>query len=335
MRFLCCLLAALPLASLATAADSSKPQYRKAFVDTLSAGADFQVQGEYAGQLTDGSKYGVQIVSLGDGKFRAVGYQGGLPGDGWNGSERVITESSADRKAVSGVAEFKSDHGSGIAKGGLLELFDAGGKPAGALPQVHRESPTLGATPPAGAVVLFDGHSADAWRGGRVKDGLLQVGGQSKQSFDDFTLHLEFLLPYMPYARGQDRGNSGLFLQRRYEIQILDSFGLDGADNECGAVYHFQEPLVNMCLPPLSWQTYDMDFKMARFDASGKKMANARVTVKHNGVLIHDQLELTRTSDSPWKVAETADGGPFYIQYHGAPVQFRNIWIVPGAAGKD
>jgi hypothetical protein len=117
-------------------------------------------------------------------------------------------------------------------------------------------------------------------------------------------------------------------MQGRYEVQILDSFGLSGEHNECGGIYSVKKPDVNMCLPPLSWQTYDIDFTAAKFDAAGKKLANARMTVKHNGTLIHKDVEVPkRTTASP--LAEGRENGPIYIQNHGNPLRYRNIWVIP------
>jgi hypothetical protein len=197
--------------------------------------------------------------------------------------------------------------------------------------KVNRKSETMGAKPPAGAVVLFDGTSADAFTGGRMtEDGLLEQGCTSKQTFGSHKLHIEFRLPYKPLARGQARGNSGLYLQGRYEVQMLDSFGLKGEQNECGGIYSVGPPAVNMCFPPLSWQTYDVDYQAAVYDASGKLTQNPRVTVKHNGVVIHDDIELPgerNTTAAPVKAGP--EPGPVYLQDHGNPVRYRNIWVLP------
>jgi len=194
---------------------------------------------------------------------------------------------------------------------------------------VSRVSPALGLKPPSGAVVLFDGKSADAWTGGKVTpEGLLQAGTTTKEKFSDFTLHVEFRTPFKPTARGQSRGNSGVYLLGRYEVQILDSFGLEGKDNECGAIYRQKAPDLNACYPPLAWQTYDIDFQDARFDAAGQKLSGARITIRHNGVLIHKDYELTGPTGGGKRVGEHPGPGPIQLQGHGNPVAFRNIWLV-------
>ena len=177
--------------------------------------------------------------------------------------------------------------------------------------------------------MLFDGKGVNRFPNSRVdeKAGALMEGITSEDTFGDCSLHAEFLLPYMPDARGQGRGNSGLYLQGRYEVQMLDSFALEGKDNECGGLYKIASPKVNMCLPPLTWQTYDIDFTAARYDAGGQKTANAQITVKHNGVVIHENQELPgSTTSAPNKEAPTP--GPIYLQNHGNPVRYRNIWVV-------
>ncbi|HEY1065576.1 MAG TPA: DUF1080 domain-containing protein, partial [Pirellulales bacterium] len=133
--------------------------------------------------------------------------------------------------------------------------------------------------------------------------------------------------PYMPESQGQARGNSGLYLHSCYELQILDSFGLKGVNNECGGFYQQHDPAENMCLPPLAWQTYDIDFTAAKFGPDGKKTANAKVTVKHNGVVIHDNFEFAGAT--PGGIGEKPEPAPIFLQNHGNPVNFRNIWIVP------
>lgn len=300
----------------------------EAITDPAKAGPDFAIQGEYQGELKapdqpEPIKVGAQVIALGDGKYHGVFYFGGLPGDGW---ERGAPQLEADGDTEEGKVVFIGDAGSAEVADGKMKIIDAGGNELAALKKVERKSPTLGAKPPEGAKVLFDGTNADAWVGGRlVEADQLAVGTKSKDEFQDFSAHLEFRTPYMPKSSGQGRGNSGVYLQDRYEVQVLDSFGLEGANNECGGIYQIKEPSVNMCFPPLSWQTYDVDFTAARFEGD-KKVKNARVTVKHNGVTILDDVELPHLT--PGGASTEAPGkGPLMLQNHGNPVTYRNIWV--------
>ncbi len=178
--------------------------------------------------------------------------------------------------------------------------------------------------------MLFDGSSADAWNGGKMENGLLMSDITSKQQFQSHSIHIEFRLPYQPEDRGQQRGNSGIYSQGRYEIQMLDSFGLEGKNNECGGIYSIKDPDVNMCLPPLTWQTYDVDFVAGQFNAQGEMTKKPRITVRHNGVLIHRDVELPKsTTAAPMKPGP--EPGPIYLQGHGSPVRYRNIWVEPTA----
>jgi hypothetical protein len=298
------------------------------FTDPAQAGPDFAVQGEYTGEVksdNESLKIGVQVIALGEGKFRAVAHIGGLPGDGYlPGGERI----QIDGMTIGDTTKFTSDKGSGEIRGGVIKALGTGGETIAEFKRVVRESPTLGMAPPEGAVVLFDGTTADHFEGGQLTDdGLLMQGVTSKQKFGNCQVHLEFRTPFQPTASGQGRGNSGCYLQGRYEVQVLDSFGLEGLDNECGGIYSIARPSVNMCYPPLSWQTYDIDFTAATYDDAGAKLKNARMTVRHNGVVIHNDVECDHaTTAAP--VAEGAEPGPLYLQDHGNPVRYRNIWIV-------
>lgn len=306
-------------------AQDNKPN---AVLSAAEADTDFNFQGEYSGIVDiNGVKvrHGAQIIALGNGKFQGVGYPGGLPGDGFIGGEKLTGTAELKGDQV----EFDSDEARVILKDGVIQITTLNGDPVGELKKVHRESPTLGAKPPEGAVVLFDGSSADKFENGRLTaEGLLMQGTTSKDKFQSGKLHLEFLLSYMPTARGQGRANSGCYLQGRYEVQILDSFGLEGKNNECGGIYSIKDPSVNMCFPPLSWQTYDIDFTAAKYDDTGKKLADASMTVRHNGVVVHQNVALPKTTTAA-PVKEGPEPGPIYLQDHGNPIRFRNIWFVP------
>jgi hypothetical protein len=300
------------------------------FTDPKEAGPDFEIQGEYVGELQDGTKLGAQVIALGDGKFDVVGYRGGLPGDGWMRGDEM-KHGKGERVGDAAVAKIESEDDGVTAeiKDGTLTVMKDGNK-AAELKKVARKSPTLGAKAPKDATVLFDGSNADNFTNGKIveADGekvLAASNPESKKLLGDHSMHIEFRTPFMPKARGQGRGNSGVYLQGRYECQVLDSFGLEGENNECGGIYTVAKPIVNMCLPPLSWQTYDIDFKAARYNDKGEKVENARATIKHNGVLIHDNIELKPT---PGHHPEGPGPDHLYLQDHGNPVVFRNIWVV-------
>jgi hypothetical protein len=316
-------LAALPLLVLAAAAIAADPKKdNPTFLDPKEAGPDFAIQGEYQGKIGDDA-FGAQVVADGDGKFRLQFLPGGLPGDGWDAKTKVkATAKTEDRKTA-----FSGSGWAGtVGDGKIAGKTDSG--TGFSLARTIRKSATQGARPPERAIVLFDGENADEWRGGKLVEGnLLKMGAVSKRSFRDCKLHVEFRLPFQPKARGQGRANSGVFLQNRWEVQILDSFGLEGKNNECGAIYSQTAPSINMCLPPLSWQTFDIEFIAPRFDKDGKRTVPAIVTVLHNGVKVHDKVELTKgDTGNGYKEVDKAD--PINLQDHGNPVYFRNIWLV-------
>jgi hypothetical protein len=302
-----------------------------AFTDAAEAGADFALQGEYAGVIFgpgEGNQYaGLQVVALGNGRFEAVQYRGGLPGAGWDGQWKARFEG----RASGGRLELKGAKNRWTIADGSAALFSEQNQELGRLGHVERTSPTMGLGAPAGAVVLFQNGTANESELAKFKvspEGLLLPEVLTRMPVAAFRLHLEFRTPFMPTATGQARGNSGVYIQRRYEVQILDSFGLEGAENECGGLYRQTRPAVNMALPPLSWQTYDIWFTPAQFAADGKtKLANARITVLHNGVAIHWQREITAKTGGGRP--EGPEPLPLQLQDHGNPVAFRNFWLVP------
>ncbi len=304
----------------------------KVYTDPSMVDEDYAAQGEYAGSIKtqDGDeKLGVQIIALGKGEFSAVAYRGGLPGAGWNREEPLRIKEKGKRNK-SGEVVFLTQMGQGVIKNGKLEIRLADDAAMGVLKKVERKSPTLGAKPPEGAVVLFSGKDVSQWKPGKMtEEGLLEQGATSIPKFGDHKIHLEFRTPYKPEARGQGRGNSGLYVQGKYEVQVLDSFGLEGKMNECGGIYSVKNTDFNMCLPPLTWQTYDIDYTAAKYDDNGKLTSNPRMTVRHNGVVIHEDVELPgnrNTTAAPVKAGPAK--GPVYLQNHGNPVRYRNIWVV-------
>lgn len=312
--------------------DQPKKRERIAISEPKEAAKDpdFAIQGEYVGEITlnEGKKkIGVQVIAKGLGEFDVKVLPGGLPGDGWDGKTtmKAVAKRSEDGSVTITGKELK-----GSIANDTLTLKD-GMKIDTTLKKVVRKSSTLGAKPPEGAHVLFGGIGDEKkWDGGKIvelSDGnYLNMGIKSKEKFGAFKAHVEFRLPWMPNSTGQGRANSGVYLQDRYEVQVLDSFGLNGENNECGGIYTQHKPLVNMCYPPMTWQTYDIEFTPAVFE-DGKKIKNARATILHNGVKIQDNVEMKEPTGGGQK--ETAMPGPFQLQNHGDPLVYQNIWVVP------
>jgi hypothetical protein len=195
--------------------------------------------------------------------------------------------------------------------------------------------------PPPGAIVLFDGKNLGPWvsTDGKAPAAWELVGGgamqvregaiMTRQKFDGhLKLHVEFRVPYLPDKTGQARGNSGVYLQGRYEVQILDSYGLKSKNDDCGGIYEVAAPLVNACKAPTVWQSYDIDFTAPKFK-DGKKIEPARISVVQNGVKIHENVEIPVDNTRAGLGGDPSQPGPIMLQDHGSPVQYRNIWIVP------
>ena len=195
---------------------------------------------------------------------------------------------------------------------------------------------------PEGATVLFDGKTSDQWTktNGKPVEWKLEDGHWegvkghgdivTKEKFTGkFKLHVEFRVPYEPDNKGQGRGNSGVYVQGRYEVQVLDSYGLKSGKNDCAAIYELAAPKENACKAPSVWQSYDIEFTAPVFDADGKKKTEpARMTVYHNGVKVHDEAKVESDNTRSGLGGDPSKPGPIMLQDHGHPVQFRNIWLL-------
>ncbi|NLN92286.1 MAG: DUF1080 domain-containing protein [Candidatus Hydrogenedens sp.] len=244
-------------------------------------------------------------------------------------------------RAKNGVLEFTDKNYRIKIEDGILTGRRSSGSSSFSMKPYTLEVSALGKPAPEGAEVLFDGIGFDAFTGADgweiVDDAMMVLPGtddlESRNHYLDAQLHVEFRLPFQPKERGQSRGNSGVFLQGTYEVQILDSFGLEGTYDECGALYKLSAPQINACLPPGEWQSYDIHFTAARFAEDGTLTANPRMTVYQNGFLIHNDQELTWIT--AWKEKERlqpppTEAGPVILQSHRSHyVQFRNVWIKP------
>lgn len=310
------------------------------FAFLAQAEDDDKVMGVYQGTISgkhwDGKTIRAQVVSESKFDFRAVLFVG----DGTSETKATVKGSGRKGKAsfsgevdLGGKAEVKGE----IANETFTGTIKAKGEGAFTLKRVFPEPPTRGKTCPADGVNLFDGKNISAnWS--RIpkewcvqEDGSMQVCSSSlltNQELGSGLYHVEFMTPFMPDERDQGRGNSGVYILGRYEVQVLDSFGNGPKDNWCGGIYKKAVPIADAVLPPLQWQTYDITLQAAQFDASGNKTKNARITVVHNGITVHDNVELD--SPTPGGVSETdSAAGPLLLQDHGNPVKYRNIWFVP------
>jgi len=339
------LILSLALASCAGPAGGKLVREAKKVIESVDP-----VMGDWQGswKLNDESDSGLlvaQVIALGKGKYRAnllEEFDTRIP-------PVAVLESRLQDKAVrfTGPAEYDGTEFQvqAVIKDGKFTGSFQGQDFAGslAMEKVVRLSPTLGAKPPKSAIVLFNGKNFNEWKHTGKKAGADSVqwklaGGAmevkpgsgsiiTRKEFTDVKLHLEFRTPFMPDARGQGRGNSGVYLQGRYEVQVLDSYGLEGRENECGGIYGVAPPRVNMCAPPTQWQTYDITYRVPRFDSTGRKKQDAYMTVIHNGVKIHNNVKVSKaTTAAPGR--DAGQRGRIYLQDHGNRVQYRNIWLV-------
>ncbi len=283
-------------------------------------------QGEYVGTLEgeDGEEVlAAQVVARRNDNYELVLYRGGLPGHGWDpdsGTRRLSATLSEGRLA------FEGDDYTYQVENGTIQVGHEERGSLGALERTFRTSPTLGLGAPEGAVVLFDGTDVDQWRDGATitDDGLLAQGARTAKEYGDIFVHVEYMLPFWDHS---GRANSGIYIQDRYEVQILDSFGHGRGSSEDGALYRERAPDVNVTLPPYHWQTFDILFRAPRFDDDGNKTENVRISVIHNGVLIHDNVELK--GGTGWGGRkEEVPREHLYLQQHRGPGLFRNVWLI-------
>lgn len=312
-------------------ADDSEPAESGSPDSPDTSGIAASLMGEFVGQIRDAddqsgasSTMAMQIRPMADGRFEAVSYGGGLPGqDGFeadhvnqyigliNGQTLVL---SGGRHAI-----FVDAQG--------CTIIQSDGERLGRLDRVERTSPTLGAAPPESAISVFNGSDTDELDNADVnEDATLRHGATIRPIAQDFDLHVEFKLPRMFDQLGQKRGNSGIYLQGRYECQVLDSFATLPVFNGAGALYRFKPPSINMVLPPGVWQTYDIRFTAARFNSDGSKRLDARVTSWLNGVKVQDDVVMNGPTGHG--AEETPTLLPTILQDHGDQVVFRNIWMI-------
>ncbi len=202
-------------------------------------------------------------------------------------------------------------------------------------PKVIDPGPVCGG-PPSDAIVLIGGKDLSAWEGAEkwlYTDGVATVhsgSAKTRQGFGDCQLHAEWATPEKVEGAGQGRGNSGIFLMEKYELQILDSYeNQTYFDGQAGSIYKQTPPLVNACRKPGEWQTYDIIFMAPHFDAAGKLEKPAFITVLQNGVLVQNNFKIEGTTawDVPPAYSAHPDKLPIGIQDHGNPARFRNVWI--------
>jgi hypothetical protein len=292
----------------------------------------YWLQGEYLGSLEQGAArrtVGAQIATSGQGEFRMLVYQGGLPGNGWDQATEVDAYTA---KPEGGQLLFPAGELVFLVKNRRITAMrrsEGSEVIEGVLERVMRDSPTLGLAPPPEAIPLFDGSGLEFWRDNAemTGDGLLVQGASTREEFGDLFIHVEYLLPF--WLAGT--ANSGVYVQNRYEVQIYGSYGMWPVNAlHDGALYNFRKPDVKATRPPLQWQTLDILFRAPRFDQAGGKTADARISVLHNGTLVHHDVELPGGTGIGGSRPELASA-ELHLQRHSGPGFFRNVWVIRDA----
>lgn len=324
----------------AQAANKMNPWPAKAEMDTI--------MGDYDGTFTpaggQAAKAYARAIAYPDGRYQVVLYTQEWPKESEKTRFEVPGQLKGDTVEFAGQANDPKGQPfgpqwQGSIKGGQLTATGTGeGGGEFKLAHLYRKSASLGMKPLPGATVLlpYDGKSPSSlaafdnnptWK--LLPEGIVEVTHGdlfSKQKFGDAQVHLEFCLPFMPSETGQGRANSGVYLQNRYEVQVLDSFGLVERDDDCAGVYHYGAPKMNACLPPTCWQTYDIIYRSARFDADCDTSEMPLITVYLNGALVQEGM--IAPSPTPGGAAGNTKRGEFRLQDHLNPVHYRNAWIL-------
>lgn len=289
------------------------------------ARTDFEIQGEYVGKLRSAagaeSDIAAQIVAERDGIFRVVFFPGGLPGAGWTGAGK----SEAEAEMSGGFARLIGEY-TGTIDGDSLNAAKSPDATF-ALAKRERISPTMGLKPPPEATILFDGSSIVAWTNASMDSAgnfaPLEREATTLKRFSDFSLHLEYRVPFLPHLVGQSRANSGLRLITDKvifaEMQILDSFGGEPGTEDCGGIEGRFPPLVMAAFPPMAWQTLDVQMTSPP-PTDTTDVGGAKLTIWHNGIMIHPGRKMDY-----WGSWVTIG-----LQNLSAPGAFRNIWVVEG-----
>ncbi|MFO0803178.1 MAG: DUF1080 domain-containing protein [Gemmataceae bacterium] len=337
----------------------------KKLFDRQAIGIEAKLQGEYTGTVGD-KRIGVQVVARGEKSFHALVLDGGLPGDGWDGGRYGLLESGPlangriEFRSPSevGMKATLDDTGLTLERGDrkvALKRVERRSEtlgrqpPRGAIVLFGGEKPNVDA--------FEERKDIEGMTAPMMLDGHMLAGAVTKRKFRDYTLHVEFMTGWEPQNIPWRRADAGIYMLSRYEVAIGDSFGFDfdlsgatspnrpkliedggkaskfpaakgkGDPRVCGSVFTYPCKVPNPCLPPLTWQTLDIEFTAPRFDDAGKKKSNAVISVKLNGHPTVDKLEVKGPTPHGFKGPETADG-PIWFEAFGRRVLYRNIWVL-------
>lgn len=360
-----CLLAALPGETPAQTLDKAAEAAAIKLFDAQSIGVELKLQGEYVGK-DEQKAVGVQVVARGDKSFHALVLEGGLPGEGWNGGPYGLLESGSLSERGAEFRSLTDNVTSAVLNANGLTLkrgdrtlqlkrVERKSKtlglqpPAGAIVLFGGKDPNLEAFEERKDI---EGQTVPL-----MFQGNMMAGAVTKRRFRDYTLHVEFMTGWEPQNIPWRRADAGIYMLSRYEVAIGDSFGFDfdlsgatspirpqflkdtnasskfpevkqrAAPRVCGSVFTYQSKVPNATLPPLVWQTLDIEFNAPRFDDDGKKTSKAVISVKLNGHQTVEQLEVNGPTPHGFKGPETADG-PIWFEAFGRRVLYRNIWVV-------